>query len=239
MESPEAQHQVMGYDRAATMFSPDGHILQVEYAEKTVRLGSSSIGLVCADGVIIIADKRMNDNLIVPESANKVFEIDSHIIGTAAGIMSDARVLIERGQLIAQQHRVTYDSPVDVVTIIKDISDVKQQFTQHPGVRPFGVAIMIAGVDNKNRLYVSDITGNYFEYFASAIGEDDEKIKEKLRKVYKKEMKVEEAIKVCLQIFQEIKGKNFNIDSFDAAYILKSENKFQRINGEKLKRYIK
>jgi proteasome alpha subunit len=239
MESPDTQHQMMGYDRAATMFSPDGHILQVEYAEKTVRLGSSSIGLVCADGVIIIADKRMNDSLIVPESANKVFEIDSHIIGTAAGIMSDARVLIERGQLIAQQHRVTYDSSVDVVSIIKDISDIKQQFTQHPGVRPFGVAVMIAGIDNKERLYVSDITGNYFEYFASAIGEDDEKIKEKLRKVYKKEMKVEEAIKVCLQIFQEVKGKNFNIDSFDAAYVLKSEKKIQRINGDKLRRYIK
>jgi len=239
MESPDTQHQMMGYDRAATMFSPDGHILQVEYAEKTVRLGSSSIGVVCVDGVLIIADKRMNDNLIVPESANKVFEIDSHIIGTAAGIMSDARVLIERGQLIAQQHRVTYDSAVEVVSIIKDISDIKQQFTQHPGVRPFGVAVMIAGVDNRSRLYVSDITGNYFEYFASAIGEDDEKIKEKLRKVYKKEMKVEEAIKVCMEIFQEIKGKNFNIDSFDAAYVLKSEKKIQRINGDKLRKYIK
>jgi len=239
MESPDTQHQVMGYDRAATMFSPDGHILQVEYAEKTVRLGSSSMGIVCADGVLIIADKRMNDNLIVPESANKVFEIDSHIIGTAAGIMSDARVLIERGQLIAQQHRVTYDSPVDVVSIIKDISDIKQQFTQHPGVRPFGVAIMVAGVDNRNRLYVSDITGNYFEYFASAIGEDDEKIKEKLRKAYKKEMKIDEAIKVCMEIFQEVKGKNFNIDNFDAAYILKSEKKLLRINGDKLRKYIK
>jgi proteasome alpha subunit len=239
MESPEAQHQVMGYDRAATMFSPDGHILQVEYAEKTVRLGSSSIGVSCSDGVLIISDKKINDSLIAPESANKIFEIDSHIIGTAAGIMSDARVLIERGQLIAQQHRVTYDSPVDVVSIIKDISDIKQQFTQHPGVRPFGVAIMIAGVDNRCRLYVSDITGNYFEYFASVIGEDDEKIKEKLRKVYKKEMKVEEAIKFCLEIFQEVKGKNFNIDNFDATYILKSEKKILRINGDKLRRYIK
>jgi len=239
MESPEAQHQVMGYDRAATMFSPDGHILQVEYAEKTVRLGSSSIGVSCSDGVLIISDKKINDSLIAPESANKIFEIDSHIIGTAAGIMSDARVLIERGQLIAQQHRVTYDSPVDVVSIIKDISDIKQQFTQHPGVRPFGVAIMIAGVDNRNRLYVSDITGNYFEYFASVIGEDDEKIKEKLRKVYKKEMKVEEVIKVCLEIFREVKGKNFNIEHFDAAFVLKTEKKLQRMNGDKLRKYIK
>jgi proteasome alpha subunit len=232
---------MMGYDRAATMFSPEGHILQVEYAEKTVRLGSASIGVVCSDGVLIVSDKRITDSLIVSESANKITEVDNHIVGSAAGILSDARVLMERAQLIAQQHRVTYDSPVDVISIIKDISDVKQQYTQHPGVRPFGVSIMIAGIDMKNRLFVSDITGNYFEYSASAIGENDEKIKELLRKQFKPGMKIEEAIKMALNIFKEIKNKNFNPDNFDAAYIFSAEKekKVQRINGEKLKKYIK
>lgn len=235
----DMQHQVMGYDRAATMFSPDGHILQVEYAEKTVRLGSASIGLVCSDGVLIIADKRVNDPLMVSESANKVYEIDSHIIASAAGILSDARVLIERAQLIAQQHRVTYDSPVDLISIIKDLSDVKQQFTQYPGARPFGVAIMIAGVDPKSRVFISDITGNYFEYYASAIGENDDKIKEMLRKKFKPEMDVEEGLKMGLEIFKEVKGKSFNIDNFDAAFIKTSDKKIQRLNGDKLKRYSK
>ncbi len=233
------QHQVMGYDRAATMFSPDGHILQVEYAEKTVRLGSASIGFVCAEGVVILADKRVNDTLMVSESANKVFEVDNHIIGSAAGILSDARVLIERAQLIGQQHRVTYDSPIDVGSVIKDISDVKQQFTQHPGVRPFGVAVMIAGIDTRTKLFVSDITGNYFEFYASAIGENDEKIKELLRKEYKSGMKIDEAIKVGLNIFKEIKGKNFNVENFDAAFILSTDKKVQRLNGDKLKKYLK
>jgi len=243
MDGADTQHQVMGYDRVATMFSPDGHILQVEYAEKTVRLGSASMGFVCSDGILIIADKRLNDPLLVPESANKIFEVDNHIMGTAAGILSDARVLIERAQLISQQHRVTYDTPVDVISIIKDISDVKQQFTQHPGVRPFGVAVMIAGIDSKEKLFVSDITGNYFEYYASAIGENDEKIKELLRKEYKKEMKIEEAIKVGLNIFKEVKGKNFNVENFDAAFIsIEGENKdkkIQRLNGNKLRNYLK
>lgn len=239
------QHQVMGYDRAATMFSPDGHILQVEYAEKTVRLGSASIGFVCADGILVIADKRANDSLIVNESANKIFEVDEHIIGSAAGILSDARVLVERAQLIAQQHRLTYDTPVEVVSIIKDLSDVKQQFTQHPGVRPFGISVLIAGVDSKNHIFVSDVTGNYIEYHANAIGENDEKIKEQLRKLYKPGMKIEDAIKLGLNIFREVKGKGFNIEHFDAAFI-KSEKadkneirKIQRLNGNELKKYIK
>lgn len=240
-DSPDIQNQMMGYDRAATMFSPEGHILQVEYAEKTVRLGSASIGLVCSDGVLIIADKRITDSLIVEESANKIFEVDSHIIGTAAGILSDARVLIGRAQLVAQENRLTYDAPVGVLTVVKDISDIKQQYTQHPGVRPFGVSVMIAGIDTKSRLFVSDITGNYFEYFASAIGENDEKIKELLRKHYKTSLKIDDAMKIGLNIFKEVKGKNFNADNFDAAYILSTDGdkKIQRVSGDKLKKYLK
>jgi len=229
----------MGYDRAATMFSPDGHILQVEYAEKTVRLGSASIGIVCHDGVVIVGDKRVNDALIVPESGNKIIEIDSHIMATAAGILSDARVLLEREQMIAQQHRVTYDSPIDAISIIKDLSDIKQQYTQHPGVRPFGIAVMVAGVDSEARLYVSDVTGNYLEYHASAIGENDEKIKEKLREKYEKNIKIEEAIRLSLAIFKELKGKSFDIEHFDAAFITKEKKKIERLSGVELKKYVK
>src|SRR6056297_1811907 len=108
MEMPiDIQHQQMGYDRTATMFTPEGHLLQVEYAEKTVRLGSSSIGMSCKDGVFILADKRINDKLIVKESASKIYEIDSHIISSVAGIVSDARVLIDKAQVMAQQNRLT------------------------------------------------------------------------------------------------------------------------------------
>jgi len=56
-------------------FSPEGHLLQVEYAEKTVRLGSSSVGMVCSDGVFIIADKRIEDKLIVKKSTNKFMKL--------------------------------------------------------------------------------------------------------------------------------------------------------------------
>ena len=154
----EMQHQVMGYDRS-TLFSPDGRLLQVEYAQKTIRLGSASIGIVCKDGVVIVADRRTKDVLIMPDSAMKVYEIDEHIIASASGILSDARILIERAQLIAQQNKITYDYKIDVESVIKEIADVKQQFTQYGGTRPFGVAILIAGISGKKpRVYSSDVT---------------------------------------------------------------------------------
>ncbi len=233
------QHQVMGYDRSATMFSPDGHILQVEYAEKTVRLGTASVGINCADGVVIVADRGKKDELIIKESADKIYEVDNHIMASPAGILSDARILINQLRVLAQQHRVTYDSPIDVESTIREISDIQQQYTQHPGVRPFGVALIIAGRNKSDsKLYTSDITGNYFEYNAVAIGENDNRIKELLRKKYKKEMKVEEAITLSLDIFKEILGEKFSLDRFNVGYIKKDEDKITRVNGEQLKKYM-
>ena len=234
--SVDMQHQAMGYDRTATMFSPDGHLLQVEYAEKTVRLGSASIGMVCSDGVFILADKRIEDALIVKESANKISEIDSHIVASVAGIVSDARVLIERAQLLAQQHRITYDSPIETESIVKEIANMKQQFTQYGGARPFGVSMMTAGINGKKpELFVSDITGNYFSYHANAIGENDDKIKEKLREKYKQGLKIKEGIKLALDIFKEIKGNKFSLSKFELVYINSENKKIERIEGEKIK----
>ncbi len=241
MEIPtEMQHQAMGYDRAATMFSPDGHLLQVEYAEKTVRLGSSSIGLICKNGVVIVADRRVRDKLIAPESANKIFEIDEHIVATAAGILSDARILIDHAQVLAQQNRVTYDSPIEPIAIIKMIADKKQLYTQYGGARPFGVAILLGGVSKgKADLFTSDVTGNFFAYKANAIGENDEKIKEILRRDYKEDMTIEDGVKFALKIFKDILGKNFEFERFDVGYTKIADCKLIRLHGDELKKFTK
>ncbi len=236
----EMQHQAMGYDRAATMFSPEGHLLQVEYAEKTVRLGSSSIGLVCKDGVVIVADRRVRDKLIAPESANKIYEVDEHIVATAAGILSDARILIEQSQVIAQQNRVTYGSPIEPVSVIRMIADKKQMFTQYGGARPFGVAILLGGVNkDKAYLYTSDVTGNFFAYKANAIGENDEKIKEILRKDYDENSTIEEGIKFALKIFKDNLDKNFDLNRFDVGYVKTKDAKLVRLHGDELKKFVK
>ncbi len=241
MDMPiDMQHQAMGYDRTATMFSPEGTILQVEYAQKTVRLGSSSIGMICSDGVFLIADKRVKDKLVIQKSANKVYEIDSHVIASAAGIVSDARVLIERGQLVAQQHRITYDSPIEPELIIKEMSNIKQQFTQYGGARPFGVSLMVAGIRSKKpELYTSDITGNYFSYHANAIGENDEKIREKLRENYKPELNIRKGVKLALDIFKEVQGKSFDLERFELVYIKNEEGQLQRVNEAELREFVK
>ena len=230
-------HQLMGYDRAITMFSPDGRLLQVEYAKKTVRQGSTTIGLACSDGVLLVADKRIVDSLVVPESVEKIWQIDDHIGGAASGILSDARVLIERAQLKAQQHRVTYDSEIDTLTIVKDICDLKQICTQSGGLRPFGVSILIGGIDNGDvKLYETDPTGIFFQYRATAIGEGEVEVEDILHKEYKPEMAIEDGLKLSLKALKKVLGDNFNVGRIDAAYITKTEKKLKRFPKSKIEK---
>ncbi len=236
----EMQHQAMGYDRAATMFSPDGHLLQVEYAEKIVKISSASIGVVCKDGVVIVADKRIRDKLLAPESSSKILEIDNHVMATSAGILADARILIDQAQVLAQQNRITFGSAIEPISVIRMIADKKQVFTQYGGAGPFGVSIMVGGVNKgKAHLYTSEVYGNFFAYKANAIGENDEKIRETLRSEYKEGMTVDEGIKFCLGIFKTILGKNFDMNRFEVGFVKIGDEQLQRLQGDDLKKYSK
>lgn len=233
-------HQLMGYDRAITMFSPDGRLLQVEYAKKTVRQGSTAIGLVCKDGVLLVTDKRIVDPLIISESVEKIFQIDDHICATASGILSDARVLIERAQTKAQQHRITYDSNIDILTVVKDICDLKQVCTQSAGLRPFGVSVLVAGVDSDGpKLFETDPTGIYFEYRASVIGEGEPEIEEILHKQYKDDMLIEDGFKLALKALAKVLDKEFNANRIDAAFIKTESKVFEKIPKAKIEKYLK
>ena len=233
------QHQMMGYDRAITMFSPDGRLLQVEYAKKTVRLGNTAIGMVCRDGVLLVTDKRIVDKLVVPEAIEKIFKIDDHIMATAAGIISDARVLVEQGQVRAQQHRITYDAPVDTVSIVKHICDIKQICTQSGGLRPFGVSLLIAGVDEGGKkLFETDPTGIFYQYKATVIGEGEPEIEEMLHKEYKETINIEEGLKLCIKALKKVLDQNLNAERIDAAYIKDDEKVMKKFLKEKIKKLL-
>lgn len=229
----------MGYDRAITMFSPDGRLLQVEYAKKTVRQGSTAIGMVCSDGVLLVADKRIVDSLVVPESVEKIWQIDEHIGAAASGILSDARVLIDRAQLRAQQNRVTYDSEIDTLTIVKEMCDLKQICTQSGGLRPFGVSILVAGIDDHTpRLFETDPIGIFFQYMATVIGEGEVEVEEILHKEYNQNLTMEEGLRLSLKALKKVLGENFSVNRIDAAYISTTEKKFRKVAKQRIEKMV-
>ncbi len=227
-------HQLMGYDRAITMFSPDGRLLQVEYAKKTVKQGSTAIGLAAKDGVVLVTDKRIVDKLIVLESIEKVFQIDEHICATASGILSDARVLIERSQLKAQQHRVAYGTPIDALSVVKDICNLKQICTQSGGLRPFGVSIIVAAVDKAGpRVFETNPTGIFFQYKATSIGEAESEVDQILHKEYRNDLDIRGCIRLALSALYQCL-KDFDIKRVDAAYIDTTHRQFTKVPAEEM-----
>ncbi len=233
-------HQLMGYDRAITMFSPDGRLLQVEYAKKTVRQGSTAIGMACSDGVLLVADKRIVDKMVIPESVEKIFKIDDHIAATASGIISDARVLIDRAQVRAQQHTVTYDTPIDTISIVKDICALKQVCTQSGGLRPFGVSLIVAGIDPDGpKVYETDPTGIFFQFKATVIGEGEQEIEEILGREYKDSLTIEEGFKLALRALNQVLDKNFSVERIAAAYIRTDEKVLKEMQRANIDRVLK
>ena len=240
MQPQSMIHQQMGYDRAITMFSPDGRLLQVEYAKKTVKQGSTSIGIACKDGVVLVTDKRIVDTLIIPGSIEKIWVIDDHIITTAAGIISDARVLVERAQLAAQQHQITYGTSIDVSSVVKDICSLKQICTQSAGLRPFGVSLLIAGVDKSGpNLYMTDPTGIYFQYKATVVGEGETEILDILHKKYKDDITVMDGIKLAVDALVKYLDKEYTPDRIDVVYVKSYEKKFVRMTRDEISKISK
>ena len=231
----------MGYDRSITMFSPDGRLLQVEYAKKTVKQGSTAIGIACKDGVVFVVDKRVSSKLLVPEAIEKMFVIDDHVAAAASGIISDARVLVDRAQMRAQQHAVTYDSKVDTLSLVKEICDMKQICTQSAGLRPFGVSLLVGGVeeDGSVKLFLTEPYGLYFQYKAAVIGEGEMDIEAQLQKRYKASLTVDEGLKLGVTLLKEFLQGEFNFDRVDAAYITVGEKRFTKLSNDELKKLVK
>ena len=187
-----------GYDMTPTMYSPDGRIYQVEYAIETVKRGTIAIGVQTKEGVIIAVEERTRD-LQVPNITQKIFQIDDHIGAAAAGYIPDARVQIDNARFFSQSNKLTYDEPVEVETVAKHLADQSHQFTQYSGVRPFGVALIIAGIDrNGTKVFVTDPSGTYVNFAAVAIGGNSDEVTEFLEKNYKNDMLLNDAASLAI-----------------------------------------
>ena len=229
---------MMGYDRATSMFSPDGRLLQVEYAKKTVKLGNTAVGITTEDSVVLASDKRLVDDLVVPETVEKIFEIDKHMMITGAGILSDARRLVDEAREMAQQNQINYDEPMDTLVVTKELCDIKQMTTQSGGMRPFGVSLLVAGIDETGiRLFKTDPTGIYHQYKAEVIGEGSGKGKDRLEKNYKEDMSTDEAFELAFDVLKDVLGDDFTTERIDAAVIPQETKQITRLENEEIQNH--
>ncbi|KAE9419459.1 hypothetical protein Angca_002551 [Angiostrongylus cantonensis] len=161
------------YDRAITIFSPDGHLFQVEYAQEAVKKGSTAVGVRGKDCIVIGVEKKSIPALQDDRTIRKIHMIDDHVMLAFAGLSADARVLVDRARIECQSYKLTLEDPVT-------------RFTQSPGRRPFGISMLIGGFDfdGHPRLFKTEPSGAYYEYLANSTGRGEKPVREYLEEHY-------------------------------------------------------
>ncbi len=240
------------YDRATIIFSPEGDLYQVRYAFEAVRKGWTSIGIKGVDAVVLAAEKRKLTKLLDLESIEKIYKVDDHIGVAFAGMGSDGRILIDQARLIAVRHRLLYGEPPTVDYVAKSISDIKQLYTQHGGVRPFGVSLIFGGInpDGRIRLIKTDPGGQFFNYYAVAIGSGESFVNGFLEQNYRKDMNFEEIIDLVLEaIFKsKIEGGGEKMEKeelieelprlVEIGYVKSDDRIFKKMTPEEIREHI-
>ncbi len=231
--------QMMGYDRAITVFSPDGRLFQVHYAQEAVRRGATVMGLKSKDGIAMLVDKRISTKLLEAESIEKIFKIDDHIGAVASGLVADGRALVDRARVEAQVNHITYGEPVSIEVLAKKISDHIQTFTQYGGVRPYGSALLLAGIDETGqRLFETDPSGALYEYKAVSIGANRNTVMELLENRYSTTMSIDEVILLGIEALYKSMESKGEMPTIEIGIIDDKTRKFRKLSEKEVQQYI-
>ena len=235
----QGQNQQQAYDRGITIFSPDGRLYQVEYAREAVKRGTASIGIRTSDGVVLAVDKRIRSPLMERSSVEKIHKADDHVGIASAGHVADARQLIDFARRQAQINQLRYGEPIGVETLTKEVTDYIQQYTQVGGARPFGVALIIAGIaDGEPRLYETDPSGTPYEWKALAVGADRGDIREYLEDHYSAEMDLHAGIDLALQALASVNDDQLAPEGIGIATIDVETEQFHELTDEEKRDHL-
>jgi len=233
----EAIPEMMGYDRAIVTFSPDGRLFQVEYAREAVKRGTTSIGLVSANGVVLVASRPLVELAVSDSGGDKVHQIDDNLGVSISGFLADGRILVDAGRIKSQVYKLTYDEPLNVLGAVREIADRMQLYTQFGGVRPFGVALLLGGIDEKGpQLVEIDPSSTFYGWKAQAIGRGAPEALKILRKNWKEGMTEEDAIKLGVQALKAGE-KGVKLQEVELAVI--NDKGFIKYHGDEGAKFVK
>ena len=226
-----------GYDMTPTMYSPDGRIYQVEYAIETVKRGTLAIGIATKQGVIMAVEEKPR-TLQTSNITQKIFQVDYHIGVAAAGYIPDARVQVDGARFFSQGNRMTYDESVEVATVAKHLADQAHQFTQYGGVRPNGVSMIIAGIDQKGEsIYVTDPSGTYVQFAAIAIGAGSDDVNSFLEKYYKDDLSLDDAAALAIAAINLKAEAKDGVKNIKMAKVTSETKVFEKVSESDLQNY--
>lgn len=229
------------YDQDCLTWSPTGRLFQVEYAMQAVEQGTPVLGLRSKNAVVLCSNMRAQSELA--EEKKKVMKIDNHLCIGIAGLTSDARVLAEFMRSECLNHQYIYESPMNVGRLVAMIGDKSQAKTQNSsGKRPYGVGLLVAGFDEQGpHLFQTCPSGNYFEYYAMAIGGRSTSAKTYLEKHFDKfsEMQTEELIQYGMDAMNKTTvSKGENLTAKNTSVVVVDKDGFRELAAADLQTYL-
>jgi len=235
----QGQAQQQAYDRGITIFSPDGRLYQVEYAREAVKRGTASIGVRTGEGTVLVVDKQKYSPLVEERSIEKLHKADDHIGIASSGHVADARQLIDFARQQAQVNRLRYEEPIGVETLTKAATDHIQQYTQIGGARPFGVALMIGGVeDGEARLFETDPSGTPREWKALAIGENRSDLQEYLEDHYEEGTDLDAGVQLALEALASVNDGALSPDGVGVATVDTESEQYIDLTTDEIEEYL-
>ncbi|KAH7874490.1 proteasome subunit alpha type 5 [Lentinula edodes] len=217
------------YDRGVNTFSPEGRLFQVEYAIEAIKLGSTTVGVRTDEGVVLGVEKRVQSPLIESSSIEKIMEIDAHLGCAMSGLTADARTMIDHARVTAQNHSFTYDEKIKVESVTQAVCDLALRFGESVHdedammSRPFGVALLIAGIDELGpQLYHTDPSGTFVRYQAKAIGSGSEAAQAELQDKWHSKMTLREAQLLTLRILKQVMEEKLDRHNVQLAQVTKA-----------------
>ncbi|WP_306057821.1 archaeal proteasome endopeptidase complex subunit alpha [Natronococcus wangiae] len=235
----QGQQQQQAYDRGITIFSPDGRLYQVEYAREAVKRGTASIGVRTSNGVVLAVDKRVPSPLLEDSSVEKIHKADNHIGIASAGHVADARQLIDFARRQAQVNQLRYGEPIGVETLTKEVTDHIQQYTQVGGARPFGVALIVGGVENgEPRLFETDPSGTPYEWKALAVGSDRGELQEYLEENYDGDADLDGGISLALDALASVNDGSLLPNEVGLATIDAESESFEQFDYDRIESHL-
>lgn len=234
------QDQQQAYDRGSAMYSPDGRIYQVEYAHEAVSQGAPSVGIRTSEGVVLAVRRRLRSPLLVGESVEKLHKVDDHIGIATTGHVADGRKLVEFARQRAQVNRLRFEEPISVEDLTKALTDQIQQFTQTGGTRPFGVSLLVAGVDDgEPALFEADPSGNPVSWKGRVVGDGSTEAQEHIESEYDAGLSLEDGIGLAVDALQATgSSEALTPDTVGVAVVEFDDTPFRRLSDDELQDYL-
>jgi len=227
------------YDRALTVFSPEGRLFQVEYALEAVRRGTLAVAVKSNDCVCLAAQIKIPSKLIDADSIDKLFQVDEHIGVAISGLHADSRTLINYARVQSQSFRLTYDEPVRLNMLVKSLADICQNYTHFGGIRPFGCALFFIAIDAAGtQIYTTSPSGIYRSFKAYALGSGEAKARDYLKENYKEGISFDETVKLTLNTLKESINEELKKENTRFAYIKAEDERFHMCSKNEVDEFL-